>query len=165
MNFYQVYLRAMCALAESGPGDGLVGIGEAAGKLGVHPRTLMAYERIGLVTPARRSNRRLYSDNELSWLACAQVLNRRGGISLQGLSTLLRFVPCWAIRADLEAGESVACPAASHPSVRALERVHRAYGGSAPEPCRRCGVYRANRDRSRAALRAQDGAAVESSAS
>ena len=39
-----------------------------------------------------------YSAPELRWLGCVQELNREGGISLQGLSTLLRFVPCWAVR-------------------------------------------------------------------
>ncbi|MGQ0721594.1 MAG: MerR family transcriptional regulator [Candidatus Eiseniibacteriota bacterium] len=129
----------------------LQSIGRASEALGVHPRTLMAYERIGLVRPARRSNRRHYSPDELRWLGCVQTLNREGGISLQGLSTMLRFVPCWAIRSELHAGSG---PAGAAPPIEArLERVRRAYAGSAPEYCRDCGVYRENRGPCREALR------------
>jgi MerR family transcriptional regulator/heat shock protein HspR len=112
----------------------------------------MAYERIGLVKPARRSNRRMYSEDELRWLGCAQVLNREGGISLHGLSTLLRFVPCWAILAQMEQGGGGDCPPAAHPAGACLERVRRAYAGGAPGTCRTCGIYRRNRDEARSAL-------------
>jgi MerR family transcriptional regulator/heat shock protein HspR len=112
----------------------------------------MAYERIGLVKPARRSNRREYSEEELRWLGCAQVMNRRGGISLQGLSTLLRFVPCWAILSQVEQADGSDCSAAAHPAGACLERVHRAYAGGAPGTCTTCGVYRRNRDGARRAL-------------
>jgi hypothetical protein len=103
----------------------------------------MAWERIGLVRPARRSLRRRYSDDELRWLACVQEFNRRGGISLQGLSTMLRFVPCWAIRSQVESGRDVCCPPA-YPARQCLDRVHGAYAGSAPYECQSCGVYRSN---------------------
>jgi MerR family transcriptional regulator/heat shock protein HspR len=112
----------------------------------------MAYERIGLVKPARRSNRRMYSDDELRWLGCAQVMNRQGGISLQGLSTLLRFVPCWAILSQVKSGGPGDCSPAAHPAEDCLERVRRAYAGSAPESCRTCGIYRRNRSQTRTAL-------------
>lgn len=127
-------------------------IGDAAGRLGVHPRTLMAYEKIGLVKPARRSNRRMYSDNELRWLGCVQLMNREGGISLQGLSTLLRFVPCWAILSQMEQGVRGDCSPAAHPAGACLERVRDAYAGHAPATCRSCGIYRENRARARIAL-------------
>jgi MerR family transcriptional regulator/heat shock protein HspR len=135
-------------------------IGPASETLGVHPRTLMAYERMGLVRPARRSNRRYYSADELRWLGCVQTLNREGGISLQGLSTLLRFVPCWAVRSELQAGSE---PAVAAPIERRLERVRRAYAGSAPEYCRDCGVYRESRGPCREALRAAGTVPAETS--
>jgi hypothetical protein len=111
----------------------------------------MAYERIGLVKPARRSTRRQYSDDELRWLGCVQAFNRKGGISLQGLTTLLRFVPCWAIRREIAAGEDVCCPP-EYPAGDCLGRVHGAYSGSAPEECQSCGVYRSNVEPCGAAL-------------
>ena len=140
--------------AGNGPASsaGLTPIGEAAGRLGVHPRTLMAYEKIGLVKPRRRSNRRMYSEDELRWLGCAQIMNREGGISLQGLSTLLRFVPCWAILSQVEGGGRGDCSPARHPAGDCLERVRRAYAGSAPGTCHTCGVYRRNREQALSAL-------------
>jgi len=142
---------------------GLRPIGEASGYLGVHPRTLMAYERMGLVKPLRQSNRRLYSDDELRWLGCVQRFNREGGISLQGLATLLRFVPCWAVRSQIGARGGGACCPAAYPAEESLARVRRAYGGSAPEPCRGCGIYGGNRGRAAAAL--EEGVAVPVAAS
>jgi hypothetical protein len=142
----------ICSNVMSDARDGKTGagalrpIGEAAAGLGVHPRTLMAYERIGLVKPARRSNRRVYSEAELEWLACAQDLNRTGGISRRGLATLLRFVPCWAVRARVEAGEGVGSRESGPPRFArdaATERVRRAWSGEAPERCRRCPIHRA----------------------
>jgi MerR family transcriptional regulator/heat shock protein HspR len=129
----------------------LYSIGAASAKLGVHPRTLMAWERIGLVKPARRSTRRHYSDDELRWLECVQAFNREGGVSLKGLSTLLRFVPCWAIRGQIQSGEGVCCPPA-YPAKQSLDRVRGAYAGSAPRECRSCGVYLSNVEPCGAAL-------------
>ena len=139
----------------------LQSISAASEALGVHPRTLMAYERIGLVRPARRSNRRYYSADELRWLGCVQTLNHEGGISLQGLSTLLRFVPCWAIRSELRAGSEPA-PATTSIETR-LDRVRRAYAGAAPEYCQSCGVYRESRGPCRDALRAAGTVPAETS--
>jgi len=112
----------------------------------------MAYEKIGLVKPERRSNRRMYSENELRWLGCAQTMNRDGGISLQGLSTLLRFVPCWAILSQVEGGGRGDCSPARHPAEDCLNRVRSAYAGSAPKTCRTCGIYRGNREQALSAL-------------
>jgi len=144
--------RSGAGSAPAGAAGRLTPIGEAAGRLGVHPRTLMAYERIGLVKPQRRSNRRMYSEDELRWLGCAQAMNREGGISLQGISTLLRFVPCWAILAQVKDGVPGGCSPADHPAEDCLDRVRRAYAGSAPGTCRTCGVYRRNREHARSAL-------------
>jgi MerR family transcriptional regulator/heat shock protein HspR len=142
---------------ETHPGPrqaGSIGIRDASDALGVHPRTLMAYERIGLVKPARRSNRRVYSSDEVRWLGCVQAFNRDGGISLRGLSTLLRFVPCWAIRAELGKRTAACCPP-EYPVSECLERTHRAYSGAAPEYCEGCGVYRSQRAGSRSALESE----------
>lgn len=126
-------------------------IGVAAGKLGLHPRTLMAYERIGLVKPARHATRRRYSEDELRWLGCLQEFNRKGGISLQGLTTLLRFVPCWAIRREIADRGDACCPP-EYPAEDCLGRVRGAYAGAAPETCQSCGVYRSNVEPCGAAL-------------
>jgi MerR family transcriptional regulator/heat shock protein HspR len=131
------------------PAESLRGIGPAARQLGLHPRTLMAYERIGLIRPARRRTRRVYSDNDLRWIGCVQDFNRKAGVSLHGLTMLRRFLPCWAVREQVESGSVGGW---EPPGPASLDRVHRAYSGQAPGACRNCGVYRAGRDEARAAL-------------
>lgn len=129
-----------------------LGIGPASRELGLHARTLMAYERIGLVRPRRRSGRRVYSRNELRWLACVQELNRPGGVGLRGLSALRRFVPCWAIRAHLEEGGDAG---PDRDAAESLDRLGRAYEGTAPARCRECGVYLAEHADTQAAWNAE----------
>jgi hypothetical protein len=102
----------------------------------------MAWERMGLVRPERRGGRRVYSEDELRWLGCLQAFNRPGGISLQGVSALLKFVPCWAIRGQLAEETDGPCVPAEWPAGRCLDRVVRAYGGHAPAACRDCGIWR-----------------------
>jgi hypothetical protein len=130
----------------------LYAIGEVAETLAVHPRTLMVYERLGLVRPARRSNRRAYSRADVRWLTCLRAFNRRGGVGLSGLSTLLKFVPCWAIRAELEAGDAERAVPSEYPASACLSRVARAYSGHAPRECGGCENYRGAADSGREAL-------------
>jgi MerR family transcriptional regulator/heat shock protein HspR len=138
--------------ARSAEDPGELAIGPASRELGLHARTLMAYERIGLVRPRRRSGRRVYSRNELRWLACVQDLNRPGGVGLRGLSVLRRFVPCWAIREQLEeGGEAVPDGTAAE----GLARLARACEGTAPARCRECGVYQAEHAETKAAWDAE----------
>jgi len=131
----------------------LYSIGRVAEGLGVHPRTLMAYERLGLVRPARRSGRRAYSAADRRWLTCLREFNREGGVSLQGLSTLLQFVPCWAIRSELtRGGRKVAAVPSDYPASDCLDRVTRAYSGEACPDCRSCDNYRGGSGPGREAL-------------
>ena len=117
-------------------------IGEAALRLSLHPRTLMAWERMGLVRPARDGGRRVYSEDEIRWLGCLQAFNRSGGVSLSGISALLRFVPCWGIRAELAVGRDVPGAPAEWPATHCLQRVEQAYVGESPAECRDCGIWR-----------------------
>lgn len=113
----------------------------------------MAWERMGLVRPARDGGRRVYSEDELRWLGCLRTFNRQGGVSLQGLSALLKFVPCWGIRAQLDGRDGAPCDPAAWPAAACLERVARAYAGDAPEGCRTCGIWRTRRREGVGALR------------
>ncbi len=126
-------------------------IGEVARRLDLHPRTLMAWERLGLVKPGRRGGRRVYTEGEIRWVGCLQRFNREAGISLQGLSALLRFVPCWAIRAEVEGG-SPPCVPSDYPAAACLTRVSRAYAAVAPAACHDCDIYRGHAASSRLAL-------------
>jgi MerR family transcriptional regulator, heat shock protein HspR len=61
--------------------------------LETHPRTLMIYESVGLVRPHRTStNRRRYSQRDLSRLQVVQSLTRKHGVNLAGVRLLLSLL-------------------------------------------------------------------------
>jgi len=84
-------------------------IGIAAELLGVHPRTLRLYEEKGLLKPARRNNRRLYSDHDLAWVRCIRHLIHEKGLNQEGLRRLLALIPCWEIK-QYPPPTCVSCP-------------------------------------------------------
>lgn len=97
-------------------------IATAAELLGVHPRTLRLYEAAGLLKPARRHNRRLYSKSDLTWARCIRFLIHEKGLNQEGLRRLLAQTPCWEIRGCSEelsqqciARLDRACPCWAHP--------------------------------------------------
>lgn len=85
-------------------------IGIAADLLGVHPRTLRLYEHAGLLRPARKNNRRLYSENDIKWVQCIRYLIHQKGLNQEGLRRLLGLVPCWELK-DCPEDEKVQCSA------------------------------------------------------
>ena len=72
-------------------------IGVAARLLNVHPRTLRIYEDEGLIKPERRGERRLYSQNDITWIGCLRSLIHEQGISIPGIKKLLQFASCHEI--------------------------------------------------------------------
>ena len=59
--------------------------------LETHPRTLMMYERLGLVIPHRTStNRRRYSQRDILTLQAIQRLTRHHGLNLNGARYVIR---------------------------------------------------------------------------
>lgn len=87
-------------------------IGIAAELLDVHPRTLRLYEESGLLRPARRNNRRLYTNHDVMWVRCIRHLIHKQGLNQEGLRRLLALIPCWNIR-GCSAASSNDCPARS----------------------------------------------------
>jgi MerR family transcriptional regulator, heat shock protein HspR len=85
-------------------------IGTAAELLDVHPRTLRLYEQAGLLRPARRNNRRFYSNNDLNWIRCVRFLIHKKGLNQEGLRRLLAHMPCWEIR-GCSPQDAANCPA------------------------------------------------------
>ena len=62
----------------------------AAEILATHPRTLMMYENVGLITPYRTvTNRRRYTQRDVNKLQVVQNLTRRHGVNLAGVRHLL----------------------------------------------------------------------------
>ena len=116
-------------------------ISDASRRVGLHPRTLMLYERLGLLVPERRGHQRRYSDNDLRWLGCIREINHRGGVSLAGIRAFLSYLPCWALRS---------CALRSARDVRpgrfdcgaAADAVRQVLDGQALEGCKECGYYR-----------------------
>jgi MerR family transcriptional regulator/heat shock protein HspR len=61
--------------------------------LATHPRTLMMYEDLGLVTPQRTpTNRRRFSQRDIRRLQTIQHLTREHGVNLAGVRHILRLL-------------------------------------------------------------------------
>ena len=61
--------------------------------LETHPRTLMMYEELGLVTPHRTTtNRRRYSQRDIRRLQVIQHLTRERGVNLAGARHILSLL-------------------------------------------------------------------------
>ena len=68
-------------------------ISVAAEILETHPRTLMMYENMGLVTPHRTgTNRRRYSQRDVLRLQLIQRLTRHHGVNLNGVKYVLQLL-------------------------------------------------------------------------
>lgn len=72
-------------------------IGVAAQLLDVHPRTLRIYEEEGLIDPAHKGQRRMFSENDIRWIGCLRRMIHEQGISISGIKKLLLLAPCWEI--------------------------------------------------------------------
>jgi MerR family transcriptional regulator, heat shock protein HspR len=93
--------RRQRAASASAAGDG-VGIAldkpiytlsVASEILDTHPRTLMMYEHLGLITPHRTStNRRRYSQRDMMKLQAIQVLTREHRVNLAGARLILTML-------------------------------------------------------------------------
>lgn len=85
--------------------DPVYAIGVAARLCGVHPQTLRAYERMGLVTPARLNEKnRMYSEADIRRVSQIQRLTQDLGVNLAGVEVILRLLDQMEdMRADLEA--------------------------------------------------------------
>jgi len=61
--------------------------------LATHPRTLMMYESLGLVSPARTpTNRRRFSQRDVIKLRTIQRLTRQHGVNLAGARHILALL-------------------------------------------------------------------------
>jgi MerR family transcriptional regulator/heat shock protein HspR len=77
------------ALKDSRP---LYTIATAAELLELHPRTLRLYEQAGLIKPARKNNRRFYSNSDLEWVRVLRHLIHEEGLNQEGLRRMLAMV-------------------------------------------------------------------------
>jgi MerR family transcriptional regulator/heat shock protein HspR len=81
-------------VAEIGDGAWYV-ISVAAQRADVHEQTLRHYERLGLITPARKGNSphspRLYSDRDIERVIHIRSLMRDLGVNLAGVEAILHM--------------------------------------------------------------------------
>ncbi len=113
-------------------------IGIAAELLDIHPRTLRLYEESGLLKPARRNNRRLYSDHDLLWVRGIRYLIHDKGLNQVGLRRLLALIPCWEIR-KCPPDTRDACPAREDRSAPCWHLPNNALENGTS--CHACSVY------------------------
>jgi MerR family transcriptional regulator/heat shock protein HspR len=68
-------------------------ISVAAQLTGLHPQTVRLYERLGLITPCRISNKnRLYSDADIARLQQIRRFTRDMGVNLAGVEVILELL-------------------------------------------------------------------------
>jgi len=84
--------------------DPVYAISVAARLCGVHPQTLRAYERLGLVVPARFNDKnRMYSEADVRRVRQIQRLTQDLGVNLAGVEVIMRLLDQMdEMRADLE---------------------------------------------------------------
>src|SRR6266849_1951058 len=89
-----VMRKEECIVAEKNEGAWYI-ISVAAEKAEVHEQTLRHYERLGLISPARKGNSphspRLYSDRDIERVAHIRRLMRDLGVNLAGVEAILHM--------------------------------------------------------------------------
>jgi MerR family transcriptional regulator/heat shock protein HspR len=100
----------------------------AAELAGMHPQTLRAYDRQGLVTPGRATGRgRRYSERDVALLREVQRLSQDEGVNLAGIKRILELeAQVTALRARL-AELQADLDAAQVDALRREADVHRSY--------------------------------------
>jgi MerR family transcriptional regulator, heat shock protein HspR len=93
----------------------------------MHPQTLRMYERRGLLSPRRSSNRRMYSAHDLERLRRIQQLTEVG-LNLAGVERVLQLEEHMAeLQRDLESlqAQLIAASQRMRDEVARVERAHR----------------------------------------
>jgi len=86
-------------------------ISTAAKLLGISIPTLRIYEKEGLIIPFRKkSNQRLYSQNDIMRIKCIRTTISEKKISINGIKSLYALIPCWDI-VNCSEEERQSCPA------------------------------------------------------
>ena len=113
-------------------------IGAVADLLGVCVRTVRIYEERGLVQPERKNNQRLYSFNDVCWLARVRELINEEGYDIDEIGRLISLPACWQLK---ECPEELRadCPVAKSPGKQCWEVAKRQGRFS---NCATCQIYR-----------------------
>lgn len=131
-------LRAVAGQCAPDMDKPVMRIGAVAELLGVCVRMVRIYEDRGLVQPVRKNNQRLYSFNDVCWLARIRELINEEGYDLDEIGRLISLPACWQLRncpEELRAD----CLAAKSPGKQCWEIAKREGRSS---DCQTCQVYR-----------------------
>ncbi|HWC35416.1 MAG TPA: helix-turn-helix transcriptional regulator [Mycobacteriales bacterium] len=103
-------------------------ISVAATLAGMHPQTLRAYDRMGLVSPGRASGRgRRYSARDIAMLREVQRLSQDEGINLAGVKRILELESHVAALQQRLAEVLAELDATRNEIARREQAVHRSY--------------------------------------
>ncbi len=80
--------------------------------LNIEPSSLRTYELEGLISPFYFAGERFFSQDQVVWISCIEHMINEKGISIPGLTRLLRLCPCWDI-AECPAETQKKCKAKS----------------------------------------------------
>ena len=113
-------------------------VGAVADLLGVCPRMVRIYEERGLVRPERKNNQRLYSFNDVRWLARIRQLMNEEGYDMGDIARLISLPACWQLM-NCDEEKRANCSAARSPGKRCWEADGQRQGLVA---CEVCQIYR-----------------------
>ena len=119
----------------------LYSIGVVAKKFDLSVHTLRLYESEGLILPYKtETKRRLYSQSDLSRIACIRDLIENKGLNIAGIKSLLAMIPCWQIKPCSEEDREK-CEAYTSQSLPCWIVKHKGEKCQHIE-CRECNVYK-----------------------
>ncbi len=113
-------------------------IGAVAELLGVCVRMVRIYEERGIVQPVRKNNQRLYSFNDVCWLARVRELINEEGYDIEEIARLISLPACWQLKGCPEELRAD-CPVVESPGKRCWEIAKRE---GRFNDCQTCQIYR-----------------------
>jgi len=118
----------------------LYSIGVVAQIFNLSVHTLRMYEAEGLILPYKtKTNRRLYSQDDISRLGCIRKMIEEKGLNIAGIKMMLAIIPCWDFLPCSEE-ERINCSAFTNSTEPCWMVPHKAEKCMNLE-CRDCHVY------------------------
>lgn len=118
-------------------------ISVAAKLLNVHMRTIIKYEKEGLLKPSRNTsnNHRLFSKADLKWVECIRTIVHKEGINIKSIKYMLTRIPCWALNKCSDADRQK-CSAYQHFTKPCWEVLDGICRKDSQATCDNCDVYK-----------------------
>lgn len=121
----------------------VLSIGAAAALINVSVQTLRLYEQKGLILPHKtQSGRRKYSMHDVDRLKQIRRMLIEEGMNLNGVRSLLSFIPCWSFKGGYDK-DCEQCPAAFE-TREPCWNIKNVGAKCQEQDCRVCPVYQLN---------------------